>query len=104
MLPNLCILMRLLVSVLIYSALFRPRWAFLFDKVMLICRKVTRLGFDVRYSPKHVFTVSTLSVDPVLVPNTKGGKVIHLINSHNDLDEHQFTVFLCLSLGGERSR
>ena len=44
---------------------------------MLLCRKVTRLGFDVhvRYSPKHVFTVSTLSVDPVLVPNAKGGKV-----------------------------
>jgi hypothetical protein len=43
---------------------------------MLLCRKVTRLGFDVhvRYSPKHVFPVSTLSVDPV-VPNPKGGKV-----------------------------
>ena len=42
---------------------------------MLLCRKVTRLGFDVRYSPKHIFTVSTLAVDPVLVPNSKGGKV-----------------------------
>lgn len=52
----------------------KPKWAFLFDKVMLLCRKVTRLGFDVRYSPKHIFTVSTLSVDPVLVPNPKGGK------------------------------
>ena len=44
---------------------------------MLLCRKVTRLGFDVhvRYSPKHVFPVSTLSVDPVVAPNPKGGKV-----------------------------
>jgi len=32
---------------------------------MLLCKKVTRLGFDVRYSPKHVFTVSTLSVSQV---------------------------------------
>ena len=46
---------------------------------MLLCRKVTRLGFDVRYSPKHVFTVSTLSVDPILVPNSKGGKVKALV-------------------------
>ena len=42
---------------------------------MLLCRKVTKLGFEVhvRYSPKHVFTVSSLQVDPVLPP-TKGGK------------------------------
>lgn len=63
--------------ILMFLVDISPRWAFLFDKVMLLCRKVTRLGFDVhvRYSPKHVFTVSTLSVDPVLVPSAKGGKV-----------------------------
>ena len=52
-----------------------PKWAFLFDKVMLLCKKVTRLGFDVRYSPKHVFTVSTLSVSHVPQTSTKPTKV-----------------------------
>lgn len=50
------------------------RWAFLFDKVMLICRKANRLGFDVRHSPKHVFSVSTLRVEPIYNNPVRGGK------------------------------
>ena len=61
----------------------RARWAFLFDKVMLLCRKANRLGFDVRHSPKHVFSVSTLKVDPIYGnPQTRGGKVyIHIMSA-----------------------
>lgn len=81
-----------------------PRWAFLFDKVMLLCRKVTRLGFDVRYSPKQVFTVSTLSVDQVT--STKGGKVSDLALPLAVAPT--FTVFpsvlIRIPAGGERSR
>lgn len=76
---------------------------------MLLCRKVTRLGFDVRYSPKHVFTVSTLSVDPVLVPNTKGGKVrarvlyfLYVICA-SLCSSFFFVVFICFSFGSKRS-
>ncbi len=83
---------------------YSPRWAFLFDKVMLLCRKVTRLGFDVRYSPKQVFTVSTLSVDQV--PSTRGGKVVkvEILSSHELLcSPLYFEVFLRLSVGSKRS-
>ena len=42
------------------------RWAFLFDKVMMVCKKVTiRLGINVRYSPKHIFPVSDLRVETI---------------------------------------
>jgi len=42
------------------------RWAFLFDTVMLVCKKVIiRLGFDVRYSPKQVFPVVDMRVEPM---------------------------------------
>lgn len=77
------------------------KWAFLFDKVMLLCKKVR---FDVRYAPKHVFTVSTLSVS-VHPPNPKGGKV-----GGNDLFYFYmlstyiiFAVLVCISVGGQRS-
>ena len=86
---------------LFFTAIYSPRWAFLFDKVMLLCRKVTRLGFDVRYSPKHVFTVSTLSVDPVHASSAKGGKAgeVVIILYYGKVIIY-FAVFLCLSFGG----
>ena len=60
----------------------RARWAFLFDKVMLLCRKANRLGFDVRHSPKHVFSVSTLRVEPIYSnPQTRGGKVLYIVSA-----------------------
>ena len=72
---------------------------------MLLCRKVTRLGFDVRYSPKHVFTVSTLSVDQA-PGTTKGGKVLESSSITLEFalsDVIFFPVFLCLSIGSKRS-
>ena len=73
------------ISVSCYLTL-RSRWAFLFDKVMLLCRKANRLGFDVRHSPKHVFSVSTLRVEPVYShPSARGGKVRYTSSVASDL-------------------
>ena len=41
---------------------FLARWVFLFDKVMLLCKKVS---YKVRYSPKQVFSVSDIRVEPL---------------------------------------
>ena len=41
------------------------RWVFLFDKVMLVCRK-PRAVFDQRYVVKTVYEVAQLRVEPML--------------------------------------
>ena len=41
------------------------RWVFLFDKVMLVCRK-PRAVFDQRYVVKQVYQVAQLRVEPVM--------------------------------------
>ena len=51
---------------------------FLFDKVMLICRKVSKLvGSEVRYNPKQVFPVSMIRVEPITNPSGRGGRFTH---------------------------
>ncbi|CAI8050161.1 Guanine nucleotide exchange factor VAV2 [Geodia barretti] len=48
------------------------KWVFLFDKVMLVCRK-PRAVFDQRYVVKTVYEVAQLRVEPMLhQPRTKG--------------------------------
>lgn len=67
-----------------------PRWVFLFDKVMLICHKKNklRLGFEVRYSVKHVFPVNSLRVEPITNPSGKGGNFSQgfklIVKGHGD--------------------
>ena len=55
--------------------IFHTRWVFLFDKALLVCKKVNiRLGLDVRYACKHQFAVSHIHVEMVnpLNPAHKG--------------------------------
>ena len=40
-----------------------PRWVFLFDKRILLCKKVNYKLFDVRYSPKQMYNVSDIRVE-----------------------------------------
>ena len=48
---------------------------FLFDKVMLICHKKSRLRlkYEVRYVVKHTFPVRSLRVEPITNPTSRGG-------------------------------
>ncbi len=57
-------------------SLLLRRWAFLFDKVLLLCKKMPYKFFDVRYAPKQWYFVSDVRVEPVQ-PAHKG-KVGHL--------------------------
>ena len=49
------------------------RWVFLFDKVMLVCRKA-RGVFDQRYVVKQVYQVAQLRVE-VMMPQSRTAKV-----------------------------
>ena len=67
-----------------------PRWVFLFDKVMLVCHKRSRLRlvFEVRYSVKHVFPVNSLRVEPITNPTGRGGNFSQgfklIVKGHGD--------------------
>lgn len=41
------------------------RWVFLFDKVMLVCRKPRAVVFEQRYVVKQVYQVAQLRVEPM---------------------------------------
>ena len=86
-----------------YIYVSSPKWAFLFDKVMLLCKKAR---FDVRYHPKHVFIVSTLSVS-VHPPAPRGGKVMNdslwLLFVGSIMFLSLSSVFVCISDGCQRS-
>jgi guanine nucleotide exchange factor VAV len=63
------------------------KWVFLFDKVMLVCRK-PRAVFDQRYAVKQVYQVAHLRVEPMMPqPRTKGQFGLHIYNGGNlDID------------------
>ena len=48
-----------------FEFLLWGRWVFLFDKVMLVCRK-PRAVFEQRYVVKQVYQVAQLRVEPMM--------------------------------------
>ena len=52
---------------------FIPRWVFLFEKALMICKKITRLGSDVRYQCELHLMVAAVQIELVSAPQK--GKV-----------------------------